>query len=806
MFKNYLLTAWRALVKQKLHSALNIIGLSVGIAASILMWLFAQDELSYDAFQPNVSNSYRIAQNYLEYDVGAEGIAVTPAKLRSVLENQFSDEVEAVTHLGGDSSNMRLYKDNEKLTGFSLMSATANIKQFFNIPTVFGADSDALTKPDQLLLSRSLALRIFGNENVVGQTLKLNNQSVLTIAGIFEDIPGNSHLNIDALYSMATQRQYSPALFSHLNSNSAFTYVQLKEGVSPNEIASKLGQLMTEGRNTKIEAFLQPLGDIHLHSNFLAEMKTNGSYQTVQLALVLSVFILLVACFNFINMATARSSLRAKEVGVRKALGASRQQLIQQFLAEAVMIVSISTVFALVLVEILLPWLNGFTGKSIELIFSWSESISLLLMILLVGLSAGAYPAIFISSFSTLRVLSGDFNRGKSSILFRKLLVCLQSGIAVVLIILTITVYQQINFLKNLELGYEREQVLVMPEIKNSELIRGFDTFENQLKNIPGVVSVTSGEQLPTMKFNFITSVNLPHNGETLDTVPMVGVNYHYLSTLGLELMTGRDFSREYPGDYYQMNKASDSGSAGVIINESAMKMAGWKTPAEALGQQWNWDRGTTNNGTVVGVVKDLRFVSAHEPIQPISFILGYFLQGRDTLAIKYDSADHFLVKSQVDQLFGKVFAMPRVDSTLLTANFDELYVKEDKQTSLLLNFTGLIIIITCIGLFGLASFTAERRRKEVALRKILGASTSNLVLTLTSEFSKLVLIANILAWPIAYLSTSYWLEGFSVRIDVQWWLFLLASLLTLSISWLTVAGLSYKAASSRPVSSLRCE
>lgn len=801
MFKNYLLTAWRAIIDNKLNSMLNILGLLVGLTASFLLWLYALDELHYDSFQPNVDNSYRIVRAYPDTGAGVEGIAVTPANLGNVVESQLNRQITNVTYFSSASSHWKLFKDNEQITNLSLVAAQGNLDSFFDFEILYGEGIESLYRPNQLMISKSQAKRIFGRDNVVGETLFLNNDVTLNIAGVFKDTARNSHAGFDTIYSMETLRQDSPSLFNRYNANFFYTYIQLSPGVDSDSVASTLSEVFQKITSSEVELILQPMKSIHLHSDYIAELKPNGSYTSVQLAITLSIFILAIACFNFINLTTATASLRAKEVGIRKVLGATKSQLVCQFLVESILIVLLAGVMAVFCVEALMPILNYFTNKDISLTYSLEGGIFFCGLIVVLGIISGSYPAFFLSSFNLLKVISGEMATGNSSQYLRRALITFQSLIVVILLILASSFYLQVSFLKSVPLGYSKANILVLPEIEAKELSSSYDTFEQEVLNIPGINSVTSGEQLPTMSFNMMPSVNLPHSGIVLEDVPLVGVNYSYMTTFNVNILAGRDFSRDFSGDFYKYSNNENTAKAGVIINESAARAAGWKDLEDAIGQSWNW---SGIKGNVVGVIDDIHFTSAHESVVPMFFALGVYDLEMEYIAVNFSSENYTFVAQEVTKIFTRLFGYSTPYIELLDRRFDRLYEKEDLQTKLLIMFAGLIIVICCFGLVGLALFSSEQRHKEIALRKVLGASVFQLVKLITKDFIALVAVASVIALPIAYLVVSYWLEGFAVRIDVPWSSFLFATTTALVITWITVAIVSLKYALMRPISSLK--
>jgi putative ABC transport system permease protein len=804
MLYNYLITAWRALLKHKLHAILNLLGMAIGIAASLLMWLYAQDELSFDNYHPQVENSYRLTTDW----------AAGPARLQSMVEQLGDAKVAAVTQISSDMSRTTpILLNNETIKFTGLHSTDEAFLDIFHLDFLDidkKAAKIALTQPNQILLSRSAAIRLFGTVQVSGKTITLDYKqgTDLNVAGVFADLPANTHLQISALYSLATYDLMMPRV-RESNSFSFYTYVKLVQGVSAQGVQQTLleqvQKRMGHHFTPRLAPRLQPLVDIHLHSDLLLEMRPNGNADIVNLCLMLAAFVLLVACFNFINMATARSSLRAKEVGVRKALGASRSQLIVQFLIETLALTSVAAILATALIELSLPGFNHFVGKSLSLDYLGSHWRDLSILVVIVSLLAGAYPAFFISSYRVIQVLSGNHQVGGSSVLFRKALVLLQAGLATLLLVMTGLVYQQLQFSQSLPQGYNKDQVLILPELSVAKLWPKYEVFKQRVLANDNVVSVTNAGGYPTDPIILASDVRPEGKADhVIKNVPSLGVDYHYLATLEIELLAGRAFSPDFPADRHQRGDENNPERVGVLINQAALRAAGWQNPETAIGKRWTFLG--NSEGTIVGVFKDFHIGSARQAISPMFLALGTPWAGANAIALKIKPHNMAQTKQFIEKTYRSVYDTNDNQAHFLDQDFAALFEQERKQISLLFAFTGLTILITCIGLFGLAAFTAERRSKEIAVRKVLGASRTQLVTMLTLEFTSLVILANILAWPIAYFAGSAWLENYAYRIDISWTLFVGASLVTLAITWLTVAGLSFKAASSRPVLSLRYE
>ena len=805
----YLTIALRALSQQKLHAVLNIFGLSVGIAGSLLMWMYAQNELAYDRFHPDPKSTYRLALNYPDMDLGAAGIAVVSGALKPRLLAHYSHWVKAVTRIAGPSSFYALYQNGERLNQISLSATDANVGDFFRFNILSGRGTSALARPDQVLLSRSSALKIFGSLDVLGKRLQLNDKIDLNVAGVFADLSARTHLNFDALYSMATLKRTSPSQFENISRNNFYLYVRLQPKASPRKLATDLGRWMTRRMQVNVAVFLQPLLDIHLRSHLIGEMRANGSYQLVFLAVMLAILVLLVACFNFINMATARASLRAREVAVRKVVGAGRGDLIGQFLFEAVLLTALAALLAIAWVEWLLPWFNAVLGKDLRIDYRFGLWQQLAIIVTVVAMFAGGYPAFFLSSYDKLKGLAQDLRHGKGSQKLRKLLVTGQIALTVLLLISSSVVVLQIRHLQSLPLGYDRAQVVLLPELPTRVMRAHFDSFVARLRANPQVLTVTSGEQMPTMEFNMSTTVTVAGPAHRqLQNLPVVGVNYHYLRTLGMRLLAGRDFSPRFNGDWFKLDRDQHHASVAIIITKSAMQAAGWQQPQQAIGQHWLWQWGadTQVDAHIVGVMEDVRFASASEGPVPFYLALGFLTQGRDTLAAKINPSDIPATLKWIRQSYRDLYGVAQVDLRFLDQEFNALYATQGKQSSLLLAFTGWTMVITCLGLIGLTAFALTRRGTELAVRKLLGASRVRLLTMLGMEYSLMVLWASLIAWPSAYWLTRHWLESFANRISISPMLFLGASLVVLALVFASVAGVSFRATGVHPAFALHRE
>lgn len=804
MFTNYFLTALRALKRQKLNTLLNVLGLSVGMSSVAFLALFAITEFDYDKYHQQSGDIYRLAVNFPDTNLGKEGSAVVPGVFKSWLPEQFPQEVSVTTHIGQQDPFFSLYKDNERLNNIPINWADQDLGKVFDIPVVAGDLAFALSKPNQLAISETVARSLFGRTNVVGESLLLNNVLDVTVQAVFKDLPLNTHLSFSALVSMPTLEMVYPDRFESWTNIFFYSYLVAQPNANIELLDVEINRVWND-RNTlyDVDALLQPLESIHLDSNLSGEMKVNGSNMTVSLSILLAVMIITVACFNYINITTARASARAKEIGVRLSLGAGKRDIAVQFLFESYLLTLVSAAFTVICVLLFLPTFNGFTGKSILYLDLINYMPHFFVLVLFVSIAAGAYPAFFVSSYRLALILSGELSKGKKSTTLRKGLVFAQSSLTVVLLVLSLVAYKQIKLNESLPMGYDREQVvlLTIPQINGVE--DAFHSMKIEMLANPNIISLTSGNAVPTMQFqHFAPEVNGDFPGK-LNQIPFIGVNYDYLHTFGIKPLAGRDFSEDFSADWYTFDEGtSKQSSPGVIINKAAMRAAGWQSPDEVIGKRWSWDG---IDGRIVAVIEDVKFQSVRESTDSFFMILGS-AENTGTLAIKISNNNVANTMDFIDETFSKFYPVKYVDSRFLSSDFAEMYRQEAIQASLLIAFTLLTIFVTCLGLVGLAMFVAQKRTKEIAIRKVLGASNLQINWLLSKDFLQLVLSANVVAWPVAYLVSESWLSNYVERTDVGLLVFVFAAVITNIVAWITVSAVSAHAARMRVVDALHDE
>lgn len=805
MFKNYLKIAYRNIIKHKGYTLINISGLTIGIACCLLILLYVKDELSFDTFHSKADRIYRVIEHVKIGDVGEESASM-PFPFGETIPVEFPDAVESSVRFFNFQSptlplsNPEFANKNFNESGFYF--ADSNLFNIFDFELVRGNPETALSEPNALIITESMVSKYFNDQDPVGKVLRFQNQVDLQITAIAKDSPPNSHIQFNFIASFSTLRQlfggnYPPNWYW----NPCWTYILLRENVNPQSVEAQFPNIVQkyfpDVIKEKSEIFLQPLSDIHLKSHLDYEMGPNSDISYIYIFSAIAIFILAIASINFMNLATARSANRSREVGMRKVLGAFKGQLIKQFLGESILMSVVSAVIAVVAVQLLLPTFNSFAEKNIIVnYFNDGMLISALVGIaLFVGIVSGLYPAFFLSAFQPQSVLKGGLSKGAKNSKFRKALVILQFSISIMLIIGTIILYQQLNYLQNQNLGYEKDKVLMIHGY-NAQLSNWYDTFKGRILQDSRIANVTVMEEALGSKHQ--TATYRPEGSTEPQgmQVPRLMAHFDFVKTMGMELAAGRDYSKEFAAD--TLNS--------IIINEAAAKYFGW-TAEEAIGKRIYQGQNTRQ---VVGVIKDFNFASLHNSIKPFILditpngqLMNFFLR---YIAVKINSNDLSGTLAFLEEKWKEILPNRSFDYFFLDDNLNRLYKAEQKMGKIFTAFSGLAIFIACLGLFSLASFTAEQRTKEVGIRKVMGATVPGIIGLLSREFLFLVLAANLIAWPLAYYSMNKWLDTFAYRIDVGMFTFFLAGLAALFIAVITVSYQAYKAATMNPAKSLRSE
>lgn len=803
MIKNHLKVAIRSILRHKGTSALNILGLAIGIASSILITLFVVHELSFDKFHENADNIYRVA---IKANIGNTQIhqiyssAITFQKL-------MDDYPETVNGVRFDNMGRTPIKlDDKTFYETRVMAVDSTFFEMFTFPLIHGDKSSVLTEPNTLVLTESMAKKYFNKTNVVGQTLGLDLVSYgkgvveFKIVGVAKDFPINSHFHIDLILSIVS----FPEMINETGwtANNFRTYIQLQDGVTKAEFDEKLIAFTRKymggeqfdawvEKGNSWEYYLQPITGIHLDSDITGEFEANGDRNYVYLFSIVSIIILLIASINFMNLATAKSSLRAKEVSMRKVVGAGRNSLVSQFLSESIVISYISLFLGLLLAHALLPFYNTLVDRHLTLEYFNNPWLIPILLIsgLVIGVFSGSYPAFFLSAFKITTVLNQSTGTSKSGSWIRNALVIFQFSISIVLITSTIIVYSQLQYLQTKKLGFNKEQIL---NINNPGILSGerLKSFKDNLLQQTYIKHVSGSNFLPGQGYSNIGfGAEEVEDGFALD----IGiVDENYAKTLELEMAIGRFFDPAYKSD-----------SAAVIINESAHELIGWEDPIGKKMNNWSKNRG---NFTVIGVVKDFHYQSLHQEVKPMALFLdgGYYDRIQRNISLKLNTADVASVIATIEGLWKKEASGLPFEYSFLDEDFSKLYMNEQQTKKIFTVFSVLAIFIACLGLFGLASFITDQKTKEIGLRKVLGASAGRLINMLNANFVKWVLISSVFAWPVAWFVMNRWLQNFAYRIDVAWWMFVVAALLTLVISLLVVSMQTVKAALKNPVDAIK--
>ncbi|UHG92154.1 ABC transporter permease [Spirosoma oryzicola] len=808
MLTSYLKIAWRTLQKQRGLTFINIAGLAVGLACCLLITLYVLDELSYDRYNTKADRIYRV-QADIKFGGNDVHLAVTPDPMGPTLKKDYP-QVEQFVRLhqrgtwlvkrAGSPTNLR--EDN-------ITFADSTLFDVFTLPLLTGDPKRALAEPNTVVISESAAKRHFGKQNPVGQILVFDNNESYRVSGVMQDMPKNAHFHSDFFVTMLSDKYP----WGQWLSNNYHTYIVLKPGTDPAVFAQNfetviqkyagpqaqqmVGVTIDQFRKSgnRLNYWMTPLTDIHLRSKQQIELAPNGDIQYVYIFSAVALFILLIACINFMNLATARSANRAREVGVRKVLGSERNQLVGQFMTESVLTTVLAMLVALVIVGIALPGFNALAAKEMRIEQLMSPVMLSILVVLpiSVGLLAGIYPALFLSSFRPITVLKGKLNVSFRSAGLRSGLVVFQFMMSIILIVGTIIVYRQLTYIRTKNLGFNRERVLKINDAY--ALNKQAETFRQEVLRLPGVVSGSMSGYLPTPSDRSDQSFFPEGQVDQKKAVSMQKwlVDYDYVQTLGMQLTNGRNFSRGFGSD-----------SSGIILNETAAKLFGGKNIiGKRIATFDNPQNTVLKTYTVLGIVKNFHFESLRRNIGALSLVLE---PSTGAVSFRLSSTDLPALLQQIEAKWKGLAPGQPFSYQFMDDSFDEMYRTEQRVGSIALTFALLAVLIACLGLFGLAAFMAEQRTKEIGVRKVLGATTFSIVGLLSKDFLKLVLIAIVLASPIAWWAMTQWLADFAYKVNLEWWVFALAGTVAVSIALLTVSFQSIKAALMNPVKSLRAE
>ncbi|CAL1519839.1 ABC transporter permease [Chitinophaga sp. MM2321] len=798
MFKNYFKIAFRNLVRHKLFTGLNIFGLAIGMASSILIFLWVQDELSYDKFNVHANNIYRLTTRLS--DINA---AVVPIPMAVTMKAEIP-VIKNATRLSTLHSIVTI--GNTKYDEKNIFYADTNFLQMFSYPLLEGNKATVLSRADGVVLTAKTAAKYFGNtQNAMGKVLHIDNDikgKDLVVTGVLKDIPHNSHLQFDLLLPISLYDKIINQTQAWGNFD-VFTYFQLDDhfDATPAALKSLEQQINVvhdkfDVTKTKSVYFLQPLTAIHLDGQLMLDVEGQGNGQYVRVFSLVAIFILLIACINFMNLSTALSSQRAKEVGMRKAAGAMRSQLIMQFINESLFLSFISMVIGIVVAFMLLPLFNDLAAKTIVFdLFNVKLMAILIGTAVLVGLIAGSYPALYLSSFSAVKVLKGVKNLHGGKTFFRNGLVVMQFAISVILMVSTLVVYQQLQFIRHRDIGFNKDNLLYMQLPQVGDLQHNNQAIKASLSQYPDVADYTTVSHLPTYLTTGTTNVNWSGKDPQQQIIfPQIWVDENFVKTFGMHMLAGRFFSKEFKGD-----------ENNFVVNETALKIMKMN-PATAVGQAVEHNGQT---GQIIGVIKDFNFKPVQKSIEPLilkNAVSGNMNGNAGYMVIRTTGGNLEHTISELKKVSQQVYPDYPFSYGFINDDLTKLYKAEQQMGRLFNVFSVLSILVSCLGLFGLATFTTQKRIKEIGVRKVLGASEAGIVALLSKDFVKLVLLALVIAFPIAWLVMNKWLEGFAYRISISWWIFIFAGVIAILIAFLTVSYQSVKAAFANPVKSLRSE
>jgi putative ABC transport system permease protein len=805
MFKNYFKIAFRSLYRNKGYSAINIFGLALGLAVCLLITLFVIDELSYDKFNLNADRIYRVNSDF-KVNGSLFNDRESPAPMAATLMKDYP-QIEQATRLKDDGKTL-VKNGNATIFESNSMFADANLFNVFTLQMIAGDKKTALMQPYSLVISEYIAKKYFNSTNVIGKTLRLNNTDDYKITGVIKNMPPQSHLHFNLLKAMSGRADSRNINWINVN---YLTYILVRKGTTQHDLDNYLKGATKKYAEPLLQGFIHtsiadleskgdhfrfvtiPLTKIHLYSTLTNEQEPSGNIQYIYIFIIIAIFILLIACVNFMNLSTARSAGRSKEVGVRKVLGSSRKTLIYQFLVESIFTSFMALIAALLLTALLLPYFNQLSGKEISLgLFSNAWLLPCLISsTLIIGIMAGSYPAFFLSAFQPIHVLKGKLVSGFKGSLLRNCLVIFQFSTVIILIVGTLVIYSQLNYIRNKKLGYNREQVLVLQNTYS--LSQHANSFKQDVLKLAGVKSGTMTPYLPTSQ-NSNTEVygkNAAMSPGQSTALATWYVDEDYIQTLGMEMAAGRGFTKGIITD-----------SAAVVINETAANMLDYNNnPLER-----KIFIGGGNSLNVIGVVKDFNSGSLRNKIEPLVLRLK---DEKGGMAFRIETKNIPALISQVQTLYHAAdanMAGQPFTYSFLDEDFNHLYKSEQNTGKIFVSFAFFAILIACLGLFGLVTYAAEQRTKEIGIRKVLGASVANIVSMLSNDFLKLVGIAAVVAFPIAWWAMNNWLQGFAYRTTISWWVFASAASLAILITIITVSFRAIKAALMNPVTSLRSE
>ncbi|MBN7817334.1 ABC transporter permease [Algoriphagus pacificus] len=808
MWKNYLKIAYRNLLKKKVYSFINMVGLGIGMACCVLIFMFVQDELSYDQFNEKGDRIYRVVHNYSAEDEQSESNSRENywvwgnAPVGPALELDFP-EVEKVVRFSGRADILFSTGDEiQQEDGIVFMDST--FFEVFSYELLEGDPKNALVAPFSVVLSETTAKKYFGDEEALGKTLKGSdvagraNAGDYTVTGVMKDMPSNSHLKFNSLLSLSTFYQSRPSVFDNWGYVDTYTYFLANDQFDQQAFEAKLPEFISrrasEENGPNYTIGIEPLKDVYLRSEVQRQPGDTASLSNIYVFSVIGFFILAIAIINFMNLSTARSMERAKEVGIRKSIGADKNSLIFQFLGESLVIVILSGLLAVLFVSLALPWMNDLTGKDllVNRVLNWQTIPFFFGIVILVGLLAGSYPALVLSSFRPVSILKGINKSDAKGANLRKGLVIFQFSLSIALIAGTIIVYNQMSHLLDKDMGFDKEQMLVIDYNYDEQVNNVSSSLENELEKNQNIASVAFSRSVPGSHFpNAGTIIENPEGEMIQQGQAIFQVGLDFIDHFNLELVAGRSYSRDYP---------SDSTSA-LVVNEAAARQYGYANPADIIGKKFDqWGRA----GEVIGVVKDFNYISLHNTVEPLT--LPFEAYASRYMSLKLSTEDLPATLAEIESVWNQLAPHRPFIYSFLDEDFNRQYESDFRFRQIFTSFSILAILIACLGLLGLATYTAEQRTKEIGIRKVLGADIGSIVGLLSKDFVKLVLVAIIVATPVAWFGMNKWLEGFAYQVPVHWWVFLVSGILAVIVALVTISFQAIKAALMNPVKSLKSE
>lgn len=797
MLKNHIIIALRNLLRQKGFAIINILGLTIGLTVSALIILYIIHELGYDRFHDNAERIYRVA---IHGEISGQelNVAVSSPPFGPALVNDFPEVID-YTRINPPQNILVTFGEKSYYED-DILFADSSFFKLFTVPFIYGDPETSLEVSRSIVLTKSVATKYFGEEYPVGKVLRYNDQTDLTVTGVCEDYPDNSHFTFQALISYSTLVEFNGEWWMNTWGNfSMYNYIMLDEQANLESLRAKMPDFLIKYMSDEIqeadirfEVDLQPVTSIHMHSDLMAEIGNNSDISYVYILTAITLFILILASINFMNLSTAKSANRAREVGIRKVVGSTRKHLVRQFIGESVIISLISLFIAFFLMELILPAFNTITGKDLDMMYilDWQLTLGFILLAVVVGIFAGSYPAFYLSAFNPLRVLQGRLKAGSSNSVLRNILVFIQFTVSIALIIGTVVIYKQLTFMREKDLGFEPGNVIVI-SLRNQETKGKAQVIKEKFLSYPNVLSASLTTGLPAGQLS--GSGYFPEGYGDKDPWLIYGFSVDpdlIEKTLKMKVIDGRNFSSEFTTD-----------STAVLINEVLLKKLAWDDP---IGKIIYSDRTTPTPYRIIGVVRDFHIQSLHQQINPIML---RFMGGQPNyLIIKLLSDYTPLTLLALENAWEEINPDIPFDYQFLNERIDQFYTYEKKMGNILVYFTVFALFIAALGLYGLATFISEQRTKEIGIRKAMGSSTAKISYILSRDFAKPVLLANLVAWPAAWFSINKWLQNFSFKTDLALWIFPAAALLTLIIALITVNIQTIRAASANPVNSLRYE